>query len=88
MTKLNNDRDDAVELTGEERWAWGRNGEIRHPKYVTVKDMSLPGRPEIWLSVYANDRTLVEGKSPIDLHMSKDDARALAGKLLEESSKP
>jgi hypothetical protein len=86
MSRLNNERDDAVELTGEDRWAWGRNGEILHPKYVTVKDMSLPGRPEVWVSVYANDRTLVEGKSPIDLHLSKDDAVRLGARLLEVAS--
>lgn len=70
-----------IRLTGEDRWAWGRNGEIRRPEFVTVKTM---GRGEIWLSVFATERTLQEDRSPIDLHMSKEDAGMLAAALLNE----
>lgn len=77
--------DTEVELTGEERWAWGRNGEIRRPSIVTVKNM---GDEVVWLSVYANRRTLENGTSPIDLHMSSDDARELGRALLEAAGEP
>lgn len=68
-----------IELTGEERWAWGRNGEIRKPGIVTVNEMS---GGEVWISVYANRRTRENGTSPIDLHISRKDARALGTALL------
>jgi hypothetical protein len=68
-----------IELTGDKRWAWGRNGEIQRPMFVTVRDL---GGDEVWVSVYANRRTLEEGRSPIDLHMSKRDAVELGNALL------
>lgn len=70
-----------VRLTGE-AWAWGRNGEIRRPAFVTVQDM--PGdEPTIWLSVYASQRTRENGQSPIDLHLSRVDALAVAEAIRE-----
>ena len=75
-----------VELTGEERWAWGRNGEIRRPSFVQVRRMDWPTEAptEVWLSIYANKRTLENGTSPIDLHMSPEDAANLAAAILNE----
>ena len=71
-----------LELGGSERWAWGRNGEIQRPKWVTVRDTSTLA-PAVTISVYANDRTLSEGKSPIDLRISAEDARRFADALRE-----
>jgi len=68
-------------------WAWGRNGEIRQPKFITVTRMGgLPDSPynEVWLSVYANRKTLEEGRSPIDLHLSPRNMRALADAIVKE----
>jgi hypothetical protein len=63
-------------------WAWGRNGEMQRPQFVTVRADGIDERRGITLSVYANRRTLEDAKSPIDLVVGPDDAEAIAAALL------